>query len=81
MRWQLQDAKQRFSELVRTAHTDGPQVVTRHGTPVAVLMDIDDYRRATAPKVDFTTFLRSGPDLSGLDLERSSEPARPVDLG
>jgi hypothetical protein len=24
MRWQVQDAKQRFSELIRTAHTEGP---------------------------------------------------------
>jgi prevent-host-death family protein len=81
MRWQLQDAKQRFSELVRTAQADGPQVVTRHGRDVAVLMDIDDYRRVTVPAPDFKDFLLSGPDLSELAIERSSEPARRVDLG
>lgn len=45
MAWQLQDAKQRFSRLVDTARTDGPQVVTRHGREVAVVLSIEDYRR------------------------------------
>ncbi|MFN8121674.1 MAG: type II toxin-antitoxin system Phd/YefM family antitoxin [Thermoleophilia bacterium] len=45
MTWQLQDAKQRFSRLVDTARTDGPQVVTRHGREVAVVLSIEDYRR------------------------------------
>jgi len=45
MRWQVQDAKQRFSELIRTAHAEGPQVVTRHGEEIAVVVDIADYRR------------------------------------
>ncbi len=44
MRWQVQDAKQRFSELIRTAHADGPQVVTRHGEEIAVVIDIAEYR-------------------------------------
>ena len=40
MRWQLQEAKQRFSELVRQARSNGPQVVTRHGEEVAVIVSI-----------------------------------------
>jgi len=40
----VQDAKQRFSELIRTAHADGPQVVTRHGEEIAVVIDIAEYR-------------------------------------
>jgi prevent-host-death family protein len=81
MRWQLQEAKQRFSELVRTAHDRGPQVVTRHGEEVAVVVAIDDYRRLTTPVPDFKEFLLTGPDLSVLDVERSREPARIVELG
>jgi prevent-host-death family protein len=83
MRWQLQEAKQRFSELVRTAHDSGPQVVTRHGEEVAVVVAIDDYRRMTGRVPDFKDFLLSGPgpDLSALDLERSPDAARLVDLG
>jgi prevent-host-death family protein len=81
MRWQLQEAKQRFSELVRTAHDDGPQVVTRHGEDVAVVVAIDDYRQMTRRVPDFKQFLLSGPDLSVLDIERSTETARVVEFG
>jgi prevent-host-death family protein len=81
MRWQLQEAKQRFSELVRTAHDNGPQVVTRHGEAVAVVVAIDDYRRITGRVPDFKDFLLSGPDLSDLDIERPTEVARIVELG
>jgi prevent-host-death family protein len=42
--WPVHDAKQRFSRLVEAARTQGPQVVTRHGVEVAVVVSIDDYR-------------------------------------
>ena len=35
--WPLQDAKNQFSEVVRRAQKEGPQTVTRHGRPVAVV--------------------------------------------
>jgi len=81
MRWQLQEAKQKFSQLVRTAHDSGPQVVTRHGHDVAVVVAIDDYRRMSGRVPDFKDFLLSGPDLSELDIKRSKETARIVELG
>ena len=40
MWWQVQDAKQRFSELLRTAHAEGPQIVTRHGEEIAVVIEL-----------------------------------------
>ncbi|GAA3306731.1 hypothetical protein GCM10020219_003950 [Nonomuraea dietziae] len=43
--WQLQEAKQRFSEVVRKAHDEGPQIITRHGDEVAVILDMAEYRR------------------------------------
>lgn len=39
--WSLQDAKAKFSELLRRAKEDGPQVVTVHGKPVANIVAID----------------------------------------
>ncbi|MBM3223472.1 MAG: type II toxin-antitoxin system Phd/YefM family antitoxin [Candidatus Tectomicrobia bacterium] len=36
--WPLQDAKNRFSELVEQALHDGPQVVTRHGKATVVVL-------------------------------------------
>ncbi len=80
MKWQLQEAKQRFSELVRAAQVDGAQFVTRHGEEVAVVLDIAEYRRMTGANVDFKDFLRSAPDLDALEILRPREPARPVDF-
>jgi len=78
--WQLQEAKQRFSELVRRTLEEGPQVVTRHGEEVVVVIPAEEYRRMGEKKPDFKEFLLSGPDLSVLDLERSKEMPRDVDL-
>jgi len=44
-RWRLQDAKARFSELVRMARSDGPQHVTLHGRDAVVVVDADDFNR------------------------------------
>lgn len=78
--WQVQEAKQRFSEVVRSAQSDGPQFVTRHGDEVAVVLDIREYRRLQGGARDFKEFLRTGPDLEALDIRRSRDVARPVDL-
>jgi len=78
--WQVQEAKQRFSEVVRSARSDGPQFVTKHGAEVAVVLDIREYRRLQGGARDFKEFLRAGPELEELDLRRSRDLARPVDL-
>jgi prevent-host-death family protein len=77
--WQLQEAKQRFSELIRSVETDGPQFVTRHGEEVAVVIDIAEYRRLRGGAEDFKAFLRSAPDLD-LEISRSPAAARVIDL-
>jgi prevent-host-death family protein len=79
MRWQVQDAKQRFSELIRTAHAEGPQVVTRHGEEIAVVIDIADYRHLKGDIAEFKDYLRSGPDSDDLDLTRTAEQPRSTD--
>ncbi len=43
--WLLQDAKARFSELVRRARTDGPQHVTVHGREQVVIIAAEEFRR------------------------------------
>ncbi len=79
MRWQVQDAKQRFSELIRTAHVDGPQIVTRHGEEIAVVIDIAEYRRLKGETAEFKDYLRSGPWFDDLDLDRTAERPRDID--
>src|SRR5712671_275857 len=44
-RWLLQDAKARFSELVRRAKSDGPQLVTVHGREGIFVVAADEFRR------------------------------------
>lgn len=71
MPWQLQEAKQRFSELVQRALDEGPQVVTRRGREAVVVLAVDEYRQLTGQVPDFKAFLLSGPDLTLLELERA----------
>ena len=76
MRWQLQDAKQRFSEVVRRALDNGPQVVTRRGEEVVVVVSAKEYARLRSDVPDFASFLLAAPDLGVLDLERSKDMPR-----
>lgn len=46
--WPVQDAKARFSEFVEKCMIEGPQIVTRRGAKVAVLLPIDEWRRLKA---------------------------------
>jgi prevent-host-death family protein len=43
--WVLQDAKARFSELVRRVHSDGPQRVTVHGRDEVVVISAKEFNR------------------------------------
>jgi prevent-host-death family protein len=82
MSWQLQEAKQRFSELVRRTLEEGPQVVTRHGEEVVVVVPAEEYRRRVEKKPDFKEFLMSAPEgLENIIPERPRDDfPREVDL-
>jgi prevent-host-death family protein len=80
MRWQLQEAKQRFSEVVRRALDEGPQVVTRRGEEAVVVVAAGEYRRLTGSVPDFKAFLLAAPDLEALEIRRSGERTREVEL-
>jgi prevent-host-death family protein len=81
--WQIQEAKQRFSEMIRAVTTEGPQVITRHGEDVAVVVDIGEYRRLTRPAVDIANVLLGGPKLddSAADVFAEIEAERKADFG
>lgn len=52
--WQIQEAKARFSELLRASLEDGPQTVTRRGVPLAVLVSVEQWnalRRTASPSL------------------------------
>ena len=80
-RWPLQDAKNRFSELVDTVLTAGPQVVTRRGEDAVVILPADAYRELTRPAGSLVEFFANSP-LHGADLNlaRSRDAGRKVRL-
>jgi antitoxin Phd len=80
MQWQLQTAKARLSEVVERAHSEGPQIITRHGAERAVLLSIDDYRELTARKKSFIAHLLGGPKVEDFSIERDKDMGREVDL-
>lgn len=80
MSWQLQEAKQKFSRLVQQAVNVGPQVVTKYGEAVVVVVSADEYRRLTGDKMDFKDFLMSSPDLDEVIPPRTQEWPREIQL-
>jgi prevent-host-death family protein len=79
--WQLAQAKSRLGEVVDEAAKHGPQVIRRRGVEAAVVLSFDDYVRLAKPQGSLVEFLSSSPLTgSGLDVERSKDPGRPVDL-
>lgn len=76
--WSLADAKARLSEVVDRARSDGPQEITRHGKPAAVVVSIDAWRALQVRREPLVAFLRRG--LREIDVERQSDPGRDVDL-
>lgn len=79
-RWKLEDAKNRFSEVVRRALDHTPQLVTRNGRDAVVILSVEDYERLVAPR-DLVDFLRRSPfgeaiAAGDLDLDRPRDPGR-----
>lgn len=77
--WQLQEAKNKFSEVVDKALSTGPQVVTRRGVEAVVVMSVEQYRELTRPKGNIADFFLNSP-LRGSDIstERDTTPGREV---
>ena len=59
--WQFQDAKKQLSKLVYDAENKVPQVITRNGKQVAVVLSFEEYGHLAAPKIDLVEFFQSSP--------------------
>ena len=77
--WSLQDAKARFSEVVRLAETQGPQRVTRHGEETVVILSASEYRKLQAPKRSLVDVLLSCP-VKGEDWDLSRDKSLPREI-
>lgn len=83
-KWKLEDAKNRFSQLVRETLREGPQLVTRNGHDAVVVVSAAEYARLTSPR-GLTAFLRDSPLADALaegdlELDRPTDPAPDIDL-
>lgn len=79
--WSLQDAKNKFSQVVNAADEGNPQVVTRRGIPTAVVLSIDDfskYKKLLSLKLpSFTEYLLDMP-VDDYSIERLDVALRDV---
>lgn len=79
MAWQLQEAKNKLSEVVDRALKDGPQEITKHGKKTAVLLSISEYKRLKHRKGTLADFFRRSP-LAGINLNRKKDLPREVNF-
>lgn len=73
--WQIQEAKNKLSEVVEDAIEKGPQILTRRGVEVAVVLSYSEYLTLKKKQVPLSEFFRKSP-LADLDLERDRSPWR-----
>jgi prevent-host-death family protein len=80
-KWQLQEAKAMFSEVIKAALLR-PQIITVRGKETAVILSCEEYKKLASPGKTFYEFIQSSP-LRDLQLElptRESEEMREVFL-
>jgi len=79
--WGLAKAKAQLSEVVHRAESDGPQVITRSGREVAVLVSVEEWKKPTpaAEAQESLVDFLFRPELRGPDLPlRRRSKTRPV---
>jgi len=77
--WLLQEAESRFSELVDRTLAEGPQIITRCGVEAVVVVAVPEFRRWHSA-LSVRDVLRNAPRGEPLDMERSTEPVRMIEL-
>jgi len=77
--WQLQEAKAKFSEVIRMTETE-PQVVTMRGRPVAVVVSQQEYLKLGKTKPSFLELMQRAPladsEIEEFEIERDRSEAR-----
>jgi antitoxin Phd len=73
--WQIQDAKNKLSEVITRALTQGPQLITKHGEKTVVVVSYAEYEKLRKSQGKLSEFFRSSP-LAGLDLARDKSLPR-----
>lgn len=80
-KWQMQEAKARLSEVIRQAADEGPQSITLHGQPAAVVISNEGYQKLKHQEENFVDFMRRSPLYGAeIDLGREQTLTRKVDV-
>lgn len=66
--WQLQEAKNKFSRVIEDAVNSGPQIITKRGVEVAIVISYASYQKMVASRGRLSDFFRESP-LVGIDLD------------
>jgi len=66
--WQLQEAKNRFSEVVDKAIKHGPQIITKRGVETVIVLSYAEYRKVILNRKKLSDFFGESP-LAGVDLD------------
>jgi len=75
--WQLQEAKNKFSEVVEEALAHGPQLITKRGVEAVIVLSYAEYRTLLLSRKKLSSFFRESPLVdAGLDLTRDSSRPR-----
>ncbi|MCK9387910.1 MAG: type II toxin-antitoxin system Phd/YefM family antitoxin [Sulfuritalea sp.] len=67
--WQLQQAKNGFSQLIKEAIGGAPQRVTLHGKPAAVVVSAEEYERLTKRNKGKLSAALLRPEIGGEDID------------
>lgn len=79
--WQLQEAKNKLSQLIDDAVQSGPQLITRRGAEVAIVLSYEDYQKLVGPSQKLSDFFRNSPLAEAeLDLSRDRSSLREESL-
>ncbi len=73
--WQIQDAKNKLSEVIARALKQGPQLITRHGEKTVVVVSYNEYEKLRKSQDKLSEFFQASP-LAGLDLKRDKSLPR-----
>jgi antitoxin Phd len=78
--WQIQDAKNKLSEVITRALKQGPQLITKHGEKTVVVISYAEYEKLRKSQSKLSEFFRASP-LAGIDLKRDkSLPRKRIEL-
>lgn len=75
--WQLQEAKNKLSRVVDNAVNSGPQIITKRGKEVVIVLSYSEYKKMIASRGNLSAFFRDSPLVgAGLGLARDKSQVR-----